>query len=141
MKQLLVTAGVFINNGKVLMSQRNSGAREGGKWEFPGGKVEAGEEPRACLKRELHEELGIKAEVFQVLEVVSVTEDDLHLILLYFFCTILEGEPLALDCQQVRWLTPGEIDHLEKPPADEWFWERWGTTFSTEKDPGSFCRF
>jgi 8-oxo-dGTP diphosphatase len=125
MKQVLVTAGVIADQGRVLMAQRPLGAREGGKWEFPGGKVEAGEDPRACLKRELREELGITAEVQQVLEVVSITEPDLHLILLYLSCTILEGEPLALECHQVGWLTPGEIDHLEKPPADERFWEKW----------------
>lgn len=58
-----VTAAIIINNRKVLIAQRAEDQKLAGKWEFPGGKVEAGETPEECLKREIKEELGIKIEV------------------------------------------------------------------------------
>lgn len=127
MKQIVVTAGVFVENDRILMAQRRAGSPEAGKWEFPGGKVELGEEPRRCLKRELEEELGIDAAVNQVLEVISETSDN-HLILIYFSCNILHGEPTPLECQQVRWFTPEEVEMLEKPPADERFWVKFSNS-------------
>ena len=60
MRQILVTAAVINEADMFLMAQRSHGD-EAGKWEFPGGKVEPGEDPRACLRRELREELGVEA--------------------------------------------------------------------------------
>ncbi len=125
MKTILVTAAVIIEDDLLLMAQRPDGD-EAGKWEFPGGKVEPGEDPRACLRRELREELGIDTEVGQVLEVVSVPQVDRHLVLLYFCCAIREGKPEPLQCRQVKWIQRKEVERLEKPPADRIFWERFG---------------
>jgi 8-oxo-dGTP diphosphatase len=124
-KQLIVVAGLARRNGRILMSQRNTGDSEGGKWEFPGGKVEPGEDLRAALKRELSEELGVDAEVGAVLEAVSVRKDDNQLVLVYFQCDLFQNEPVAIDCQQVRWFYPDEVDLLPKPEADRIFWERY----------------
>ncbi|TCL71671.1 8-oxo-dGTP diphosphatase [Hydrogenispora ethanolica] len=124
MKQLVVTAAVIVRDDRILMAQRRTGDREGGKWEFPGGKVEFGEDPRAGLERELREELGIEVEVGAPLDVVAVNRSDLQLILLYFGCRIIAGTPLPIECQAVTWRYPEEIDGLEKPPADHHFWER-----------------
>lgn len=124
MKQLVVTAGVLVENRKLLMAKRHAGDTEGGKWEFPGGKVEWGEEPRQGLRRELLEELGLEVSVGRILEVVSVFKADFHIILLYFECQRLRGIPAALECQQVLWFTPGEVDQKEKPQADQLFWEK-----------------
>jgi 8-oxo-dGTP diphosphatase len=124
-RQLLVVAGVAQENGRILMAQRNFGDSEGGKWEFPGGKVEPGEDPRAALKRELAEELGVNAEVGPVLETVSVLKGDCHLVLLYFQCNLFQNEPVAIDCQQVRWFDPEEANLLSKPEADRIFWQRY----------------
>lgn len=126
MKLVLVTAAVIIEEDLLLMAQRSEGD-EAGKWEFPGGKVEPGEDPRACLSRELQEELGIDAQVGQVLEVVSAPQKDRHLVLLYFRCAIREGKPEPLQCRQVRWMHREEVELLKKPPADRIFWERFLT--------------
>ncbi len=124
MEQILVTAGVIIENGKLLIAQRLPQGSEGGKWEFPGGEVEPGEDPKVGLRRELREELGVTVEVGDVLEVVSRVASR-HLILIYFRCYIKEGTPEPIECQQVRWLTPEEINELEKPESDRIFWEKW----------------
>lgn len=122
MKQIIVTAAVIEKDGRFLMAQRRLQDSEGGKWEFPGGKVEWGEEPRQSLYRELQEELGVKAEIGSLLETVSEVKGSMHLILLYFKCRIVEGELKAVDCQAVSWWAPDEIDRLPKPPADKRFW-------------------
>lgn len=124
MRQLLVTAGVLLDQGKVLLAQRHEQDAEGGKWEFPGGKVEPGEDPRRGLERELAEELGVKVRVGRIWEVVSKPKGDLQLILLYFGCELVEGTPEALDCQRVGWFLPEEADALEKPAADHVFWQQ-----------------
>ena len=105
------------------MAQRMPFGDEASKWEFPGGKVEPGEDPRYCLKRELREELGVTVEVGKVLDILSEVKDDTQLILVYFVCQIINGEPTALECQSVKWFYPTEINFLEKPTADERFWK------------------
>jgi 8-oxo-dGTP diphosphatase len=122
MRQILVTAAVINEADKFLMARRSHGD-EAGKWEFPGGKVEPGEDPRDCLRRELREELGVQAEVGQVLEVVSTPQNDRHLVLLYFKCVIVEGKPEPLQCREIKWINRKEIGLLDKPPADRLFWE------------------
>lgn len=123
MRQLLVTAGVMIENQQFLLAKRLSNGPEGGKWEFPGGKVELGEDPRQGLQRELMEELGIVTRAGRIWEVVAEIKGDLQLILLYFLCEKVQGTPAAIECQQVGWFNPDEVDLLEKPYADQVFWE------------------
>lgn len=130
MKPILVTAAVIVEGNLLLMAQRSDG-EEAGKWEFPGGKVEPGEDPRACLARELREEMGIDAEVEEVLEVVSVLQNDRHLVLLYFKCAIREGKPEPIQCRQVGWFDRMEVGLLDKPPADRIFWEK--ISFNTKR--------
>ena len=125
MKQVLVTAGVIGKGGRFLMAQRLPQGAEGGKWEFPGGKVEYGEDPRYGLQRELLEELGIQVAVGRILDVISTIEEARQLVLLYFECRITQGEPAPLQSQAVGWLTPEEIIALEKPDSDERFWRKW----------------
>src|SRR5205823_1606986 len=69
MRTVIVAAGIVIENGRVLLTQRKAGAHLAGMWEFPGGKVEAGEDPRAALARELEEELGIAVAIGDVVDV------------------------------------------------------------------------
>jgi 8-oxo-dGTP diphosphatase len=125
MQQLLVTAAVITENGKILLARRPEGGSEAGKWEFPGGKVRAGEEPRTCLARELQEELGIETAIGPVLDLVSVLQPDRQLLLAYFAVEIARGTPQPLECQAVEWFTPAEIERLEKPEADQRFWEEY----------------
>lgn len=125
MEQIIVTAGFMAENGRILMAQRLPHGSEGGKWEFPGGKIEPGEDPRYCLRRELVEELGVQVEVGAVLDVISTTKEQRHLIIIYFECRIIVGEPRTIECQDFKWLTSSEITLLEKPESDEKFWEDW----------------
>lgn len=120
-----MTAGVLRQRGKLLLAQRYADDSEGNKWEFPGGKVEWGEDPRSGLKRELDEELKVTAAVGQLLEAISVVRDGIHLVLLYFECRIDAGCPEAVECQQIGWWTPAQIDGLPKPPADDEFWAKY----------------
>jgi len=133
MKQILVVAGVITDDdGHFLMAQRCLDDSEGGKWEFPGGKVEAGEDPRVSLVRELKEELRIVAEVGALLEVVSEIKGDSQLILLYFKGRIIEGIPTAVECQRIMWLKPAAMDNLIKPKSDQRFWERFKETLAVD---------
>lgn len=122
-KQILVTAAVIISQNRILMAKRLPFGNEANKWEFPGGKVEPGEDPRSCLERELKEELGIAVTVDRVLEVVSEANHEQHLVLIYFHCRVRNGQPAPLQCQEVKWVNPEEIDILDKSPADERFWD------------------
>jgi ADP-ribose pyrophosphatase len=125
LEQIIVTAGFMADQGRILMAQRLPRGPEGGKWEFPGGKVEPGEDPRTGLCRELMEELGIRVQAGPVLDVVSTLKEQRQLIIIYIQCRIISGEIQTIDCQDFRWLTPAEITLLDKPESDERFWERW----------------
>ncbi|MGH7330454.1 MAG: (deoxy)nucleoside triphosphate pyrophosphohydrolase, partial [Polyangiaceae bacterium] len=76
MKTVIVSAGVIIEKSHVLLTQRKAGAHLEGMWEFPGGKVEPGEDPRAALVRELREELGIEVNVGEAVDVTFHRYDD-----------------------------------------------------------------
>jgi 8-oxo-dGTP diphosphatase len=125
LEQIVVTAAFIRENGRILMAKRLPKGSEGGKWEFPGGKIEPGEDPRNCMLRELLEELGIHVEVGAVLEVISTVKEQRHIIIIYYECWIIGGELQTIECQDVRWLAPEEIDRLEKPESDTEFWYFW----------------
>jgi 8-oxo-dGTP diphosphatase len=115
---LAVTAGVVVRDNTVLVVQRKPTSRRGLLWEFPGGKVEEGEDPRACLKRELEEELGVEVVVGRRFEIVYHTYEDVKVLLISFICQIARGEPHAIDCQSLRWMTQGELRDLPMTAAD-----------------------
>ncbi|KEO82517.1 (deoxy)nucleoside triphosphate pyrophosphohydrolase [Tumebacillus flagellatus] len=118
MKQLVVTAAVIERDGRILLAQRKPETHMGLKWEFPGGKLEWGEDPRAGLAREIREELGIEIEVGDVLEVVSHTYEDRHVVLMGYSCRCRSGELQKLDVQDVRWVQPDELLSYDLAPAD-----------------------
>jgi 8-oxo-dGTP diphosphatase len=117
---VIVSAGVIIEGARVLLSQRKTGTHLAGAWEFPGGKVEPGEDPRAALARELEEELGIDAEVGEPLEVTFHRYATKSVLLLFFAATRRAGspEPRAIDVAAVRWAGVEELRDEEFPPAD-----------------------
>jgi len=117
---IIVAAAVVIEGGKVLLSQRKQGTHLAGAWEFPGGKVEPGEDPRAGLVRELREELGIECEVGTPVEVTFHAYPEKSVLLLFFQASRLPGspEPRALDVADVRWAAREELRSEEFPPAD-----------------------
>jgi 8-oxo-dGTP diphosphatase len=122
MKTLVVSAAILIENGRVLLTRRRSGTHLAGAWEFPGGKVEAGEDPREALQRELREEVGTEARVGEIVDVTfhRYTEADKAVLLLFFEAErgLGSGEPRALDVAAVRWAGADELDEREFPPAD-----------------------
>jgi 8-oxo-dGTP diphosphatase len=119
---VVVAAAIVIEGGRVLLTQRKAGTHLAGAWEFPGGKVEAGEDPRAALRRELREELGIEAEVGEIVEVTFHRYDDAgKAVLLLFFSAARAREsapPRAIDVAALRWASAGELHDGEFPPAD-----------------------
>jgi len=99
-----VVAAVIERNGKILIGQRKRGGSHPLKWEFPGGKVEAGEESRAALVRELREELGVEAQAGEEMDAYEVRYGEGPLTQLRFYrVTQFEGEPQNLDFEQIVW--------------------------------------
>ena len=103
----------------MLACRRGLTRHLGGLWEFPGGKVEDGEEPGKALARELLEELGISVEVGgQMDAVVEWTDGDISIRLTAFRCRIMDGEPVALEHEEIRWCEPGDLAALDWAEAD-----------------------
>ena len=120
-KFVLVAACALIDpEGRVLIAQRPEGKSMAGLWEFPGGKVEAGERPEASLIRELREELGIvvKQECLAPLTFASHAYDDFHLLMPLYVCRKWEGFVQPLDGQALKWVRPKDLRSYPMPPAD-----------------------
>src|SRR5690242_8887231 len=117
---IVVSAGVVIEHGRVLLTQRKSGTHLAGAWEFPGGKVEPDEDPRDALVRELREEIGVAVEAGDVVEATFHRYPSKNVLLLFFAARILPGEPepRALDVAAVRWAALDELRDELFPPAD-----------------------
>lgn len=102
----MVAAAVLVDQqGHVLVQRRPNGSSHAGLWEFPGGKLEAGESPEAALVRELHEELGILVDRACLAPACFASESvgDRHLVLLVFLCRVWEGSPRPLQASALRW--------------------------------------
>ncbi len=118
---LLVAACALVDaDGRVLVCQRPPGKQLAGLWEFPGGKVEMGETPEACLIRELDEELGIKVTHACLAPFVFASHgyDAFHLLMPLFLCRRWEGFVQAREHAALTWLHPAELADLPMPPAD-----------------------
>ncbi|HWW63334.1 MAG TPA: (deoxy)nucleoside triphosphate pyrophosphohydrolase [Sphingomonadaceae bacterium] len=121
-KPLLIVVAVALidGEGRVLLQQRSATRSMAGLWEFPGGKIEAGESPEAALIRELHEELGIDVEAACLAPAVFASDrlEDRGLLLLLYVCRKWRGVPQPLDSAGLRWVRPVEMHGLPMPPAD-----------------------
>jgi 8-oxo-dGTP diphosphatase len=117
---IVVAVALADNSGQVLLQRRPAGRSMAGLWEFPGGKVEAGEVPEAALVRELNEELGIDVDVKSLTPIsfASAAVDDRHMLLLLYLCRSWSGEPRPLDSDGLRWLHPVQMEPALMPPAD-----------------------
>jgi 8-oxo-dGTP diphosphatase len=121
-KVLLVAACALVDvDGRVLLAQRPEGKQMAGLWEFPGGKVEAGETPEACLIRELDEELGITVAHACLAPFVfaSHTYETMHLLMPLFLCRRWEGFVTAREHAALAWVKPAKMGAYPMPPADE----------------------
>jgi 8-oxo-dGTP diphosphatase len=123
---IVVSAGVLIEHARVLLTQRKAGTHLAGAWEFPGGKVEPGEDPRDALTRELREELGIETAVHEVIDVTFHRYPERAVLLLFYRARRLprSPEPRALDIAGFRWALADELDPSAFPPADVSILER-----------------
>jgi 8-oxo-dGTP diphosphatase len=121
----LVTAGILVDENRVLICQRRAGARFGLKWEFPGGKVEDGESPEACLHRELHEELSVEAEVGpEIYRTTHRYPDGFAVRLLFFRILRYAGTPLNRAFERIIWVLPAELAAFDFLEADRELVER-----------------
>ncbi|MEM9370375.1 MAG: 8-oxo-dGTP diphosphatase MutT [Pseudomonadota bacterium] len=121
MKTVLVAAAALIDpDGRVLISQRPEGKSMAGLWEFPGGKVEAGETPETCLIRELQEELGIDTweSCLAPLTFASHSYPDFHLLMPLFACRKWDGVVRGREDQVIKWVRARELKEYPMPPAD-----------------------
>ena len=119
---LLVAACALVDaDHRVLLSRRPEGKPMAGLWEFPGGKLLAGETPEACVIRELREELGLDTaeSCLAPLTFASHTYPDFHLLMPLFVCRIWQGLPQAREGQALKWLRPRDMIDLPMPPADK----------------------
>lgn len=122
MKLLLVVACALIDaDSRVLVAQRPEGKALAGLWEFPGGKLEAGERPEPALIRELAEELGItvKEDCLAPLTFASFAYPEFHLLMPLYICRRWEGQVASREDQPLKWVRPGKLRELAMPPADE----------------------
>lgn len=120
----VVAVALIAPDRRILMQQRRLDRAHGGLWEFPGGKVEAGESPESALIREIEEELGVKLAP-RDLTPLSFASDPAqppaprqpHVILLYT-CRAWQGEPRCLDGEAIAWIAPDALLALAMPPLD-----------------------
>jgi len=119
---VLVAACALIDpDGRVLLAQRPEGKSMAGLWEFPGGKIEAGERPEQSLIRELKEELDIvvREPCLAPLTFASHAYPDFHLLMALYVCRRWEGILTAKEGQKFKWVRPNELRAYPMPPADE----------------------
>jgi 8-oxo-dGTP diphosphatase len=118
---VLVAAVALIDaDGRVLIAQRPAGKQMAGLWEFPGGKIGAGETPERALVRELKEELGIdtRESCLAPIAFASHAYDDFHLLMPLFVCRKWRGMPQPLEGQALKWARINELKNYPMPPAD-----------------------
>ena len=115
---LLVVAGAFVRDGRLLLARRPDGDPLAGLWELPGGKVEPGETPETALAREWREELGVDVESAAPWTFACGSPNGRHVTLLVFVVRSLRGEPVPLGVAEVRWAGPVEAGLLPLLPAD-----------------------
>ena len=115
-----VVASVILREEKVLCVQRDEHEKEyiSSKWEFPGGKVEQGEDPIHALKREILEELHIEIKNIEFLMTVEYTYPDFHLVMHAYKCEISLGEPVLTEHVDLKWLSVDELAELDWAAAD-----------------------
>ncbi len=117
----IVCAALLDGAGKVLLQQRPAGKPMAGLWEFPGGKIAAGETPETALSRELKEELGLDVAetALEPQSFASHRYDKFHILLLLYLCRNWQGVPVAREGQALAWVAPQRMSDYAMPEADK----------------------
>lgn len=115
---MLVTCAIIIQNERFLLTKRPLHKHQGGKWEFPGGKVNSGEKPAACIVREIMEELDLLVSVEQVLPAVKHQYTDKFIELCPFICSISDGSIILHEHSDFKWVTLSEAVLMDLCEAD-----------------------
>jgi 8-oxo-dGTP diphosphatase len=120
---LVVAAALYDRSGQVLIAQRPAGKHMAGRWEFPGGKVGAGESERAALARELREELGIEVVSARPFMRRAHAYEDRDVTLSFWIIERFDGVPRSLDRQRLKWVAPARLAAEDILEADRPFIE------------------
>ncbi|MHC1766045.1 MAG: 8-oxo-dGTP diphosphatase MutT [Verrucomicrobiia bacterium] len=112
-----VAAGLIFRDGRLLITQRRPNDHLAGLWEFPGGKREPGETFEECLRRELKEELGIDVQPGELIAEITHSYPE-KVVRLKFFACRCQGQPTALACHALEWVTAPELGRYAFPAAD-----------------------
>jgi 8-oxo-dGTP diphosphatase len=121
MSKKVDVVGAVIYDGaskKFLVTMRDRNRMRGGLWEFPGGKIDAGESPEEALKREILEELNCEIAVGKQVENYTYSYPELTVRLITYLCTIVSGEPQLSEHEDMKWVSKEEIEELNFPEAD-----------------------
>ncbi len=117
---IVVACALIDRDGRVLLAQRPEGKAMAGLWEFPGGKLEAGETPERGIIRELREEIGVDtwASCLAPLTFASHAYEDFHLLMPLFVCRKWTGTPIGRENQSLAWVRQDGLSQYPMPPAD-----------------------
>jgi len=118
MKTIEVVAAIIVDGDKIFATQRGYGEWKDW-WEFPGGKIDAGESPEEALRREIREELATEIEVGELLTTVEYDYPKFHLIMHCYMCKVLSGNLVLLEHEAAKWLKREELHSVKWLPADE----------------------
>src|SRR5271169_821644 len=113
-----VVCAIMENNGKILAAKRSDAQSHGGFWEFPGGKIDPGEDAEEAIVREIREELGTEISVRRRLPPSTFEYPDKTVILIPFVCTMVSGTPTPLEHAQIRWVDKCDAEGLAWLPPD-----------------------
>ncbi len=114
-----VLAGIIVNDdGQVFLARRKSHLKHGGKWEFPGGKLQPNEQPAECLQRELQEEFAVEAHVYHPFEISSYSTSQFTIVLIAYWATFKEFPTTFTDHEEYRWVSPHQLIEFDLTPAD-----------------------
>ncbi|CDA37776.1 mutator mutT protein [Clostridium sp. CAG:568] len=117
MKNIHVSAAIIMKDNKIFVTQRGYGEFKDW-WEFPGGKIEEGETPEECLKREIKEELKADINIDKYLCTVEYDYPNFHLKMECFICSLIDGHLELVEAEDAKFITKEQLDNIDFLPAD-----------------------